>query len=170
VAVDTTRVAGRRSVHYESMADFLQDAERQAAGNARTLGNWSLAQIFDHLARSLRVAVEGTDAHFSWPARIFLHAIRKRFFRRPMKPGFHVPANLERVLRPAENVSVDESLRALRAAVSRFESAAQLAVHPAFGHLTVGEWRAISLRHAELHMSFVVPSNGQALLDTPIAG
>jgi hypothetical protein len=157
MAVDTKLVVNRRDVHYESLSDFLVDAERQAAGGAHCLGNWSLAQIFDHLSRSLRVAVDGTDAQFPGPARFLLHLIRKRFFSRPMKPGFHVPEKLEKVLRPGDGLATERSLQGLRAAVSRFETAAELTVHPAFGRLTRDEWLQLTLRHAELHMSFVVP-------------
>jgi hypothetical protein len=163
MAIDTKLVAERRAVHYESLADFLADADRHAAGGAHTLGNWSLAQIFGHLSRSLRVAVEGTDARFPWPARISLRIIRKRFFARPMKPGFRVPWKLERVLRPGAGLSTQRTLQELRAAVSRFESAPQLAAHPAFGRMTRDEWGQITLWHAELHMSFVVPAPEDAL-------
>jgi hypothetical protein len=165
MAVDTKLVAERRVVRYESLAEFLADAERQAAGDAHTVGNRSLAQIFGHLSRSLRVAVEGTDAQFPWPARFSLRIIRRRSFSRPMKPGCHVPWKLERVLRPGTGLSTERALQELRAAVSRFESAPQLAVHLAFGRLTRDEWLQITLRHAELHMSFVVP----ALARTSIA-
>jgi hypothetical protein len=155
MTVDTKIVTERRRVQYESLGEFLADAECQAARDVRTSGNWTLAHIFDHLTRSLHVAVEGTDARFAWPARVFLHAIRARFFTRPMKPGFHVPPRLERVLRPAEGLTTDDALQELREAVERFESASQLAVHPAFGRLTREEWTLLTLRHAELHMSFV---------------
>jgi Protein of unknown function (DUF1569) len=156
MTIDTKLVANRRTLRYESLSDFLADAEAQAEGATHTLGNWTLPQIFDHLSRSLRVAVRGTDAWFSLPARLFLHAVRRRFFSRPMQPGIHVPSQLERVLRPGDGLSVDQALAELRAAVARFEAAPRLALHPAFGRLTREEWRQISLRHAELHMSFVV--------------
>ena len=94
-----------------------------AAGSVHTLGNWTLAQIFDHLSRSLRVAVEGTDAWFPWPARFLLRFVRKRIMSRPMKPGFHVPKNLEEVLRPGEGLATDESLQNLREAICRFQTA-----------------------------------------------
>ena len=80
----------------------------------------------------------------------------QRFFTRPMKPGFHVPPRLERVLRPAVGLTTEDALQELREAVERFESASQLAVHPAFGPLTREEWTLLTLRHAELHMSFVL--------------
>jgi hypothetical protein len=155
--IDTKLVVNRRRVQYESLNALLADAEFQAASGHRTIGNWTLAQIFDHLSRSLRVAVDGTDAVFPLPARIFLHLLRKRFFSRPLAPGFHVPPKLEAVLRPGTDLSIEQSLQELREAVVRFERAKEVAVHPAFGRLTREEWRQITLRHAELHMSFVTP-------------
>jgi Protein of unknown function (DUF1569) len=154
--VDTRLVSNRRHVHYEHLSDVLAEADKFAAANAETVGNWTLAQIFDHLSKSLRVAVEGTDASLPWPLRLFLRPIRGRFFSRPLKPGFHVPSKLEAVLRPQERLSNEEALQELREAVARFESGRQLAPHPAFGRLTRAEWQQITLRHAELHMSFVV--------------
>jgi hypothetical protein len=155
MTVDTKIITERRRVQYESLGEFLADAECQAARDVRTSGNWTLSQIFDHLTRSLCVAVEGTDARFPWLARVFLHVIRARFLSRPMKPGFHVPPPLERALRPAEGLTTQDALQNLREAVERFESAPQLVVHPAFGRLTREEWTQLTLRHAELHMSFV---------------
>jgi Protein of unknown function (DUF1569) len=155
--IDTKLVANRRRVQYESLDALLADAEFQTASGQRTLGNWTLAQILDHLSRSLRVAVDGTDAVFPLPARVFLHLVRKRFFSRPLAPGFHVPPKLEAVLRPGTDLSIERSLQELREAIVRFERAKEVALHPAFGRLTREEWRQITLRHAELHMSFVVP-------------
>jgi uncharacterized protein DUF1569 len=157
VDVDTRLVFNRRVVQYENLGEFLAEAEEFAATNVETLGNWSLAQIFDHLSKSLQVAVEGTHAFFPLPARLFLRPIRDRFFSRPLKPGFRVPSNLEAVLRPRQGLSNELALYELREAIPRFESAPLMAPHPAFGRLTRGEWQQITLRHAELHMSFVVP-------------
>jgi hypothetical protein len=162
--VDTRLVFNRRPVRYHDLSEVLAEAEQFAATDTQTLGNWTLAQIFDHLSKSLRVAVDGTDAFFPWPARLFLRPIRGRFFSRPMKPGFRVPSKLEGVLRPRVGISKEQALQELVETVRRFESARRLAPHPAFGRLTPEEWTQITLRHAELHMSFVwpVPSNALA--------
>ncbi|MGE0379081.1 MAG: DUF1569 domain-containing protein, partial [Planctomycetaceae bacterium] len=52
MAVQTKSVAGRRTVSYQSYEDLLADAEEMAHGVVQTLGNWSLGQIFKHLAAS----------------------------------------------------------------------------------------------------------------------
>ncbi len=62
------------------------------------------------------------------------------------------------VSRFADWLNTDESLQGLREAVSRFQSATQRTRHTAFGKLTRDEWHQLALRHAELHVSFVVPA------------
>ncbi len=161
MAVATRKIAIRRSVHYTDLNDFLADAERMAASGAQTIGNWTLAQIFDHLTRSLTVAVEGTDAFFPAPARLVLRFWKTRIISRPMKPGFNCPKRLTAVLRPSDGLTTAEALDNLEAAVERFQKAPSLASHPAFGPMTRDEWTQITLRHAELHMSFA--GQGRAL-------
>jgi Protein of unknown function (DUF1569) len=156
MTVDTRRAARRRYVHYADFDAFLAEAERLAAMGAETTGNWSLAQIFDHLARSMSVAVHGTKALFPLPARFVLRLLRKRIISGPLKPGFNCPRGLAGVLKPAEDIETAEGLQRLRAAARQFQKAPALATHPAFGRLTRGEWDRLTLRHAELHMSFVV--------------
>lgn len=156
MVVDTRRIANRRSVHYSNLDEFLADAEHLAATEVHALGNWTLPQIFDHLTRSLTVAVDGTTASFSVPARFVLRFFKKRVISRPMKPGFHCPESVEQVLRPGAGIDTDLALGRLRTAIARFQSATQVARHPAFGKLTKAEWNQLTLRHAELHMSFIV--------------
>jgi Protein of unknown function (DUF1569) len=154
MAVDTKRLSNRRSVHYRDLDEFLADADRMAARGAQTIGNWTLAQIFDHLARSMTVAVDGTTALFPAPARFVLRLLRTRIISRPLKPGFRCPRALAEILKPADDLETGEGLQKLHAAARRFEAARQLATHPAFGRLTRDEWTRLTLRHAELHMSF----------------
>ena len=52
MAVNTARVADRRSVHYDCPEDILRDAERLAAGPVINLGNLTFPQIVVHLAQS----------------------------------------------------------------------------------------------------------------------
>ena len=51
--MNTKAVTGRREVHYDTFDDALADAERLAAGDVRTLGNWSYGQILKHLAMAV---------------------------------------------------------------------------------------------------------------------
>ena len=58
--VNTSKVAGRREVAYESLDDVLMDAEKLVANsNTRMLGNWTLGQMLAHLAASLHLSIDG---------------------------------------------------------------------------------------------------------------
>lgn len=67
--VDARQVTGRRSLKYHSLDDFLADAERLAGAEVVMLGNWSLGQVFRHLA----TAVPGSMDGFAF--RLSLHEI-----------------------------------------------------------------------------------------------
>ena len=107
MAIDTRQVLNRRQLRYESLDDFLGDADRLATGNSRTLGNWTLAQIFDHLARWFHMAVEGTDVRVPRWVQFMLWQWRKRSLSMPSKPGFKIPSPLESVLLPEEGFATD---------------------------------------------------------------
>jgi hypothetical protein len=156
--IDTRRVRNRRKVCYQNFDEFLADAERLAERPVQELGNWTLAQIFDHLARSMSVSVDGTPERFPWALRIALRLGRKRIIGRPMKPGYQVPENVAALLRPETEPCLRESLWKLRSAAARFQTASEFPPHPAFGRLTRDEYRTLALRHAEVHLSFVEPT------------
>ena len=50
-----------------------------------------------------------------------------------------------------------EGLAELHTAVARLQQETHRAKHPVFGHLTNEEWNKLHLKHAGLHMSFLVP-------------
>jgi hypothetical protein len=160
--VDTRRVSQRREVGYQSFDEFLADAEQLAERPVRQLGNWTLAQIFDHLARSMNVSVDGTHERFPWAQRIALRLLRKRIITHPLKPGYNVPENVAVLLRPETTPGLRESLWKLRSAAIRFQAASKFPPHPAFGMLTRDEYQSLALRHAELHLSFIEPDEGAA--------
>ena len=158
MTVDTKKVAQRREVHYDSYDDLLADAERLAGGDVQTVGNWTLGQIFQHLANSMNSSIDGTNMKFPWlMKKIFLLVMNKeKMLNDKLSPGFKIPKKGEAQFTPAPNVSTDEGMAALRAAIERCQSETSRAEHPAFGELTCEEWDKFNLRHAELHMSFVV--------------
>jgi hypothetical protein len=156
VPVDTTNVTGRRAPRYESLDDVLRDAGRLAGTEVEMLGNWSLGQVFRHLA----VAVVGSIDGFSFRLpRLSILVVRlfwkKRLLARGIPPGLGLSRRWESV-RP-EETPVAEGLALLRAALARFRAETKRSPHPAMGTLTPDEWHRFHLRHAELHLSFAVP-------------
>jgi len=150
--INTKKVKGRRTVRYESFAELLADAERHAQPDVRALGNWSPGQIYEHLARSLDVAIDGGSFQLPAPARWIMSLLLKRKFLYGTLPaGFKTSADMI----PKE-AATEAGLASLQKAITRQETESERAMHPGFGHITRAEWDAFNLRHAEMHMSFLV--------------
>jgi hypothetical protein len=147
----------RRVLHYDSLDNFLADAEHMARVRYRTIGKWTYAQILDHLGRTMRCGFEGFGFQAPWFVRYLLAPlIKNSFLTKPMKPGFNLPRKAVAIL-PAENAELQSALESLRQVVARSKRETPTASHPAFGKLASQEWTSLNLRHAELHMSFVIP-------------
>ena len=154
-----TTVPSRRTIRYVTLAELLEDVERLAAGGHRTLGNWSFGQILDHLARAMTCAIDGFGFKAPWIARALIAPfIKNSLITKGMKPGFKLPRRAEALL-PANEISLEAGLNNLRQAIHRFEREPTRQYHPFLGNLASQEWVSLELRHAELHMSFVVPES-----------
>jgi hypothetical protein len=153
--VDTKKVQGRRTVHYSSMKEVLADAESMYAANARPIGNWTMGQIFAHLARSFDTSIDGSEITFNWFFRLMGRLMKKNVLRGPMPPGFNLPGEAAKKLAPGPT-SAEDGLTALRRAVARQEQESKRAPSPFLGVLTRDEWTQLHLNHAALHMSFLV--------------
>ncbi|HEV3345345.1 MAG TPA: DUF1569 domain-containing protein [Pirellulales bacterium] len=164
MAVNTRRVTDRREVRYESFHELLADAESLSQSEVLMLGNWSLGQVFLHLARSMHASVDGVAQETSWWSCV---AVKFRYGRRlltgPMPAGMRLPAGAAQRLLP-EPVSSDEGLAALREAVDRLAFETERAAHPLLGEMSLDHWDRFHLRHAELHMSFALPINVPVLV------
>jgi hypothetical protein len=153
MSVNTSKVQGRRQVRYESYADLLADAEQLARTKVKTLGNWSYGQILKHVAQSTDSSIDGSGFALPAPVRwLFSLLMKRKFLTQPIPAGFKAPKNFQ-----PQEASVDEALCLLRTAIARQASENQRAMHPAFGKISKDEWTLFNLRHAEMHMSFVVP-------------
>ena len=156
-AVNTKKVSGRREVHYNCVDELLADAERLAEKGYRQLGNWSLGQIAKHLAFSMRTGLDGADYVPSWFVRfVAKNFLKKRMLSKPFSPGFK-PSTKITATSESPPIPDEEGLDALREVMRRWKSEPGRLAHPFFGPLSDEEWDQISLRHGELHMSFLVP-------------
>lgn len=155
MTVNTKKVTGRRTVHYASLNDLLSEAEQISREEFQTLGNWSPAQIYKHLAMSFDSSIDGMDFKLPAPVRFVMNLLMKRrFLTKPIPAGFK---STEKFI-PRET-SIEEGLEALRTAIERQARETSRVDHPGFGKLTNKEWDDFNLRHAEMHMSFVIPNS-----------
>ena len=88
--VNVKKVANRRKVRYQTLDDFLQDADQLAQGSVRTLGNRSYVQILGHLVFAMNMSVDGSVLRFAWPVRMVARLLRKRILTGGLTPGFRL--------------------------------------------------------------------------------
>jgi hypothetical protein len=158
MSVNVKKVANRRPVCYESLDDFLLDAEKLGKVPARTLGNKSYPQILQHLAFAINGSIDGSPLLIPWPIRTVARLLRKRILNKGMSPGFKLSRANDAKAWSDHDSDLPAALESVRNAVHRFQSETRRSPHPAFGHLTAEEWFKFHLRHSEMHMSFVVPA------------
>jgi hypothetical protein len=161
--VDTTKVIGRRNLHFNSIDEILADAERLGqAKSIRALGNWSPGQLFRHLALSMNGAIDGFDTRVPWLFRLLgRYVFKARLLKKGMPPGYKLSAEMQTVLYPNSAVSTEEGLQALRDVVKRWRTESKrAATSPFLGPMSDDDWTQLQCRHAELHFSFLIPENG----------
>jgi hypothetical protein len=155
--IDTRKVAGRRSLHFDNIAAIGTDLDDLSRKKVRALGNWTPGQIYQHLATSMNIAIDGAPFKVAWPFRIIGRLfMKKRLQYKPMGAGFRLPENAAKELVPPAT-DEKEGLEALRNALGRMQTEIKRAPSPFLGELTREECDRIHCRHAELHLSFLVP-------------
>jgi hypothetical protein len=157
--IDTTKVTGRRQLHFDSLDDIRADVECLAkCKDMRTLGNWSGGQVLQHLAIVMNRSIDGFVARPPLVVRVILRWLfKRRFLTKPMSAGFKLPANAMVELVAPATTSLDEGFQSIRHALKRLKTETTRAPSAAFGPLTADEWEQLHCRHCELHLSFLVP-------------
>jgi len=155
--VNTAVVSGRREVHYDTMDDVVADAEHLLNGGYTRLGNWNLGTMSTHLAKAMQSALDG------WPIKVngIVRFVARRLYKdkalRKMKPGFKLP---KKAMSLAPHIAEDRlGVEELKMTVARWKREPNRHAHAFFGSLTDDEWNRLMLRHAEMHMSFLLPSS-----------
>jgi len=150
----------RRPLAFSSLDDVMPDVDRLLAGH-QTVGTWSLGQICNHLALSLRYSAEGgLPVRISWLTRLLVGTPAKwHVFRTGALPaGFKVPSP---VLVPAPDRDDRAEAEALRATIRLYLAAPEpFPPHPLFGPLSPEEWRRFHCIHCAHHLSFALPEPG----------
>jgi hypothetical protein len=158
--VNTGAVTGRRVLRFESIDQVLAEVDRlteaERAGRLRRLGNWTLGQTLGHLAAWAEYAYTGSPLKVPFFIRWLLRLRKRKFLYGPMRAGVKIPG-VEGGTLATEAMPLDEALGRLRRVMQRLQTEAPTAPNPVFGRLTHEESIALNLRHAELHLGFLVP-------------
>lgn len=154
--VETATVERRRRLRFDNYDQVLDEVRELAARPTRQLGNWSLGQVCQHLGTAMQKC---TAAQPPFPVslrmRVLGRLVRGRLLRRGLPRGFKLPPEAGTLV-PAP-VSVEEGIATLERGIATLASTTQRTSHPVLGALSIDQWTLFHLRHAELHLSFIVP-------------
>jgi hypothetical protein len=157
VHIKTAKVTGRRTLHFETFNEILEDAERLCSAKQITaLGNWTLGQALGHLALAMDMAIDGAKFRVPWYVRLVAPLFKQRMLSTSMPSGVQLPADGQQQLIPTPTTSSQQGLAELRRAIGRLQTTSQRAKSPVFGRMSREDWDRFHLRHAELHLSFFV--------------
>jgi hypothetical protein len=163
---------GRRTVHLHSLDDLASEAERIVAaaetGRARTVGNWSPAQILQHVGRLIEFSLDGFPFRYGWrqalPARLLGMISWRWLLALAFRPGFKNPPRAQ-ALEPDPTVTLTAAADYLRSQLVRIKRGERMrATSPTGERPSHDQWVEVHLRHAALHFGFV------SIADAPFAG
>lgn len=162
--IDTTQVHGRRTLRFDTLEAMLADARQCAAATRlERLGNWTVGQALNHLAAWIDYPLLGypPELVFSEAIKAGAAAGKAKAMHEAMQPGERLPvAGLKAGTLATDDVPAAVGLAQLEAAAARLRASGPHEPTPLpdpyFGRITRGEWTEMSLRHAELHLSFFV--------------
>ncbi|MDB5385648.1 MAG: hypothetical protein JWM11_1294 [Planctomycetaceae bacterium] len=159
MAVIAAKVSNRRVLRFADFSELLADAERVATHPCQQLGNWTVGQTLEHLALTAAWPFDGPGSFkVPWFVRyLIVPFIKNGIMTQPMAPGRKLSKAAEKESVPAPDFDKMEALEHLRRNLERFKTETPHYAHPALGKLAFQEWVALTLRHAELHLSFLVP-------------
>jgi Protein of unknown function (DUF1569) len=156
MAVATKSVTGRRTLHFDSIDDMLADVDRLDQGPVKAIGNWVPGQVLKHLTTVMVASLDGFHHTAPWFVRLIGKVVKKKYLTKPMSAGFDLPKDAAAEMIPGP-VEWKDAVGPFRTAVRRLKTEEKRMPSPFLGVLTREEWDQLHCRHAELHLSFLVP-------------
>jgi hypothetical protein len=158
--VDTGKVAGRRKLRFESIDEMMAEVDRlvqaEKAGRLKRLGNWTVGQMLGHLAVWAEYSYTGPPIKAPFFIKLIFRLRKRKFLYGSMPAGVKIPGIKGGTL-ATEPMPLDEALGRLQRAMERLKTEAPTVPNVIFGPLRHEEWIAMTLRHAELHLGFLIP-------------
>lgn len=150
----------RRTLHFTSIDNVLAEADRlveaACAGQVSYAGRWTLATILNHLAIWAEFAYNGLPLKIPLLLRLLVRPFKGRILKGAMPSGRRLP-NVPGGTLGIEEIPLGKAHQRLQIAFLRLKNDPPILAHPLLGKLTHPQWIALHLRHAELHLSFVLP-------------
>ena len=159
-AVVTAKVADRRTLSFNCMADILGDIEMLDAAekdgkSISATGNWTPAQIIEHVLCFIDCSMDGFDFKAPLVLRIIGWIGRSYILKNPIKPGLRLPAKMSMVI-PSPKTTWSDAVSHARKAILRVEAGKHMSKpSPLLGKMSHEDWVKLHCSHAEMHFSFI---------------
>ncbi|MGB2985852.1 MAG: DUF1569 domain-containing protein [Phycisphaerae bacterium] len=155
--MSSLRTDQRRSLVFADVFQIMPEVRRLVPAH-RTVANWSLGQICEHLARSFVGSMEGFDLSNHRIKRFFL---RRKMLHVALTKGIPRDYTVDENLTPPPKVDLREAVGALDAAIQRYQNhQGKLHAHPLFGKMPRDVWDRVHCVHCAHHLSLVLPADG----------
>lgn len=163
--INTKQVA-RRPLAFASLADISAELDRieaaHKAGRLKANGNWTPAQILDHLAITFGLSLDGFPPDAKPPA--ILKWIVITFFKKKAVSGATAPAGIPfpkgvDIFTPSATISFDDALAKLRRMIARATTGGERMDKPSplLGPMTHEQWTGLHRGHCASHLGFLDP-------------
>ena len=151
------RAAEVRPHAFDQLAPRRRTLAAEWAGTLRRSGNWTAGQVFGHLATWINYGYEGYPMRLPWFIRMLIRRKLPGYLRDGMPAGVRIP-NVAGGTYGTDLLSTEEGATRLRAALARMLREPARYDSPAFGKMPEPQRIELNLRHAELHLGFLLPA------------
>ncbi|MEM7454229.1 MAG: DUF1569 domain-containing protein [Planctomycetota bacterium] len=148
----------RLDLRYETLGAASREVRSSMEHGYELAGNWSLAQILDHLTLTMNMCMERPDFKFNIFVRTFAQMLFPRFIRKGTPVSLR--ASAPPPLAPREGLDLDEATARFHAVIEKLEdeSTEFQPFHPLLGNLDRDGWLEMQRWHNAHHLSFMVPT------------
>lgn len=144
------------AVRFHTIEELQAFVELIRDDNHETLGRWTAAQNFAHLAGAFEGSLQQLPAGYPKVVRLVVRPFRWIVTKYSFPPWLPIPAAIKYRLEPPEDASFDEQKSRLLDSVFAFHKhESEHPPHPVLGKLTREEWTGFHLRHSSHHLSFI---------------
>ncbi len=149
-------MAGRRDLNFPTLDAVMADVDRLLEGHS-TIGNWTLAQMCNHLATTLRLGLEPNEKVRKMPWIVRRTAgpfILGRVLKKGRMPdGIKAP----KAVVPKPGLDARAEAEALRATIRMCAELEPHFEHPFFGRITREQFLRLQCIHSAHHLSYALP-------------
>jgi Protein of unknown function (DUF1569) len=149
---------GRRTLAFANLTEVMPEVDRLLAGH-RTVGQWSLGQICNHLSTGIIGSVDGFPVRLPWVVRKLIGPliVRRILKEGRMREGVKLPEKFV----PRPGLDARAEAETLRAAIRLFGThTGPHADHPLTGPLPHETWERLHCIHCAHHLGFASPETG----------